>query len=257
MLLAGLAATAQVKQATTPYDEFIKRFNAKMDTVSWLCTYDNIAWWTSDSVAATSKEEQAKLGAEWFCFLDNSVWHALYGKFQNGSFETVYHYEVDSTGKVSRVRTLVDTALSNTFARALANGNRLVNIYPDSLKVRCNQYIKVNDDKTISVWFLPAFTQNSIAVYGGEFNYLFDKTGNNLISKAEFSQGYLGFKPDSKKQITLEYPTLKEPSLGGVFFAWYYRSYFDRITINTQLFSSAPFHENPTTYYWVHALKEK
>ena len=156
-----------------------------MDTVSWLCKYDDIAWWTSDSVAATSKEEQAKLGSEWFCYPESSVWHDLYGKVDNGTFRIVYHYTVDSNNTIRRVQSSADTSKLNSFARAIANGTRLLNDYPDTTKVRCNQYLKQNDDKTISAWFLPAFTQNGIAVYGGEFYYHFDKTGIGLISKYE------------------------------------------------------------------------
>ena len=49
-------ARAQDQSEKNQIDSFMARFSKKMDTVSWLCEYDNIAWWTSDSVSATSKE---------------------------------------------------------------------------------------------------------------------------------------------------------------------------------------------------------
>ena len=227
-----------------------------MDTVAWLCDYDNIAWWTSDSVYATPKEEQAKLGSEWFCFKIGSTWHAVYGKYTNENYEVVYHYEVDSNRQVKRVFVNFDSSYLNPYSRALVKGIKALNEYPDSIKVRFNQYIRRNSDNTLSVWFLPAFTQNGIAVYGGEFYYVFDSTGNNIIVKSEYSQEYRGFKPDSKKEIWLDYTNKEIPTLGSIFFTWYYRQYFDRIIIDSKKFKSTLFHEIGKDYYWVHAAKD-
>lgn len=243
-------------QTTTPYDSFIKKFNSRMDTVQWLCEYDDIAWWTSDSVYATPKEEQQKLGSEWFCFYKDNSWHALYGKYHNNNFETVYHYIVDSSNHIARAYEKFDSVLLNPYARALINANNSAQNFPDSQKVRFNQYIKRNADQTLSVWLLPAFTGDGIAVYGGEFYYLYDKSGNKLLSKAEYSIGYRGFKPDSKKEINLDYSTFEEPPLSAVFFAWYYKRYFDKITISTQKFASTPFKVDGS-FTWLHAAKDK
>lgn len=255
LMLNTLSASAQKDAERKIVDDFIQRFNLKMDTVSWLCQYDDIAWWTSDSVSATPKEEQAKLGSEWFCFKRGNRWHALYGKYVNDQFQMVYHYEVDSNQVVKRTYTQIDSLTQNSYARALVNAATIQKQYPDTMKVRFNQYIRRNDDKTLSVWFLPAFTSDNIAVYGGEFYYLFDQTGNNLISKTEYSHGYRGFKPDPKKEIWLAYENLDEPSLGSIFFVWYYRTYFDRIIVDAKKIKSTVFHDKEKGYYWVHALK--
>lgn len=255
VLLSSLQTFAQEDTGRKKVDAFIKQFNLKMDTVYWLCEYDDIAWWTSDSVFATPKEEQAKLGAEWFCLKKDAVWHALYGKYRNNRFEMVYHYEVDTNQVVRRVYTQIDTLTVNSHSRALMNGGKLHKDYPDSIKVRFNQYIRRNPDNSLSVWFLPAFTTKGIAVWGGEFYYLFDATGNHLISKVEYSQEYMGVKPDPKKEIWLDYGNVDEPTLGSVFFIWYYRRYFDRIVVDAKKFRSTLFHDNEKGYYWVHAVK--
>ena len=254
-LIISNIINAQELSEKNQIDSFIKQFNQKMDTVEWLCWYDNIAWWTSDSVYASPKEDQAKLGSEWFCFENNSIWHATYGKYENGEYKMAFHYTVDSNQIITRVYTPIDTGITNSFSRALLNGSTLLSIYPDSIKVRFNQYIKKMPNGTISVWFLPAFTTKGIAVYGGEFYYLFDSTGNNLISKFEFSSVYKGFKPDPKKEIWLEYEKVDYPTLGSIFFVWYYRKYFDRIVINAKKFKSTVFHDEKG-FYWVHAKKE-
>jgi len=227
-----------------------------MDTVSWLCEYDNIAWWTSDSVYASPKEEQSKIGAEWFCFKTDNIWHAVYGKYSKQSYDMIYHYEVDTNLSIKRVYTKVDSLILNPYARAIVNGNKILNQYPDSIKVRFNQYIRRNPDNSISIWFLPAFTTNGVAVYGGEFYYVFDQTGNNLLQKSEYSQGYRGFQPDAKKEIWLNYESKDEPTLGSIFFIWYYRKYFDRMVVDAKKFKSTLFHDDEKGYYWVHAVKD-
>lgn len=253
ILTTGLI-TAQNQASDPEIDEFMTRFNNKMDTVKWLCEYDDIAWWTSDSILASPKEERAKLGSQWFCFKEADLWHAAYGKFADGEYELVYHYIVDSTNYIKRIYTGIDTFTSNSFCRALINGSDLVNNFPDSAEVRFNQYIKRNADNTISLWFLPAFTENGVAVYGGEFYYLFDPYGNHLVAKSEQSYGYKGFNPNPKSEIWLDYTFTKEPTLGAIFFVWYYRYYFDKIIIDAKNYKSSVFH-NDNGHYWVHAKK--
>lgn len=254
--LCSKNSLAQQQSERTVVDAFVKRFNLKMDTVYWLCEYDDIAWWTSDSVLATPKEEQSRLGGEWFCIKKGDTWHALYGKYENNKFHMVYHYEVDTTNKVKRVFSSIDSSTLNSHCRALINANKRMKEFPDSVRVRFNQYIRRNPDNTLSVWLLPAFTTNSIAVYGGEFYYLFDETGNNLVAKSEYSQGYKGFKPDKSKEIWLNYELQDEPTLGAIFFVWYYRAYFNRIVADAKKFKSTLFYEKDKGYYWVHAVKE-
>ncbi len=248
-------ANAQNQSEKEEVENFINRFNKKMDTVTWLCEYDDIAWRTSDSVFATPKEEQSRLGSEWFCYKKGDTWHASYGKYSNGKYEMVYHYTVDTNNTIHRVYSVIDTSISNSFCRALINATSLLDKYPDTIKVRFNQYIKRNPDSLISVYFFPAFTENGIAVSGGEFYYLFDVNGNNLISKSEYSQGYVGYKPDPKREIWLDYKNVDEATLGSAFFVWYYRKYFDRIVIDAKKFKSTVFHDEKG-YYWVHAKKD-
>jgi hypothetical protein len=256
LLFCGFYTLAQENSERKVVDAFIKGFNLKMDTVYWLCEYDEIAWWTSDSVLATSKEEQAKLGSEWFCIKRGNIWHAVYGKFQDNNFAMIYHYEADSNQLVKRVYTQIDSLSLNSYSRALVNSNKFVSAFPGSLQVRFNQYIRRNSDQSLSVWFLPAFTTSNIAVYGGEFYYVFDSTGNNLVFKNEYVQGYKGFKPDSKKEIWLNYESREEPTLGSIFFIWYYRKYFNRIVVDAKKFKSTLFHDKEKGYYWVHAVKD-
>lgn len=256
LILYSGKSFSQELVTSTQYDAFIKRFNAKMDTVIWLCEYDRVAWITTDEVMETPKEEQAKLGSEWFCYEKDNMWYAVYGKFVNNKYEQGYHYSVDSTGVISRIYTEVDTVISHSYSRALQNSKRVYKSRRDSISVRFNSYVKRNSDGTITVWLLPAFTHDGIAVYGGEFIYTFDSLGNELLKRNEYLGIYRGIKPNRTKEFWLSYETVEEPTLGAVFFVWYYKGYFDRIVIDTKRFKSTVFHTDHKDYYWVHGSKE-
>lgn len=232
----------------------IKSFNEKFDLAQWLYVYDNIAWWTTDSVLAAPEEEKRKLGEEWFCFKKNQIWHAAYGKYENGNFHAVFHYTVDSNNQVHRVYTGIDSSEANSYSRALIRVNEFTRIIRDTTKVRLNRYIKREADRTLSVWALPAFSSAGVAVYGGEFFYRFDPTGNNLLEKNEYFQGnFRGFKADKPREIWLDYKEMDKPSLGAIFFVWYYKKYFTRIFIeNKNSKSTVNFDKNKGEYYWTH-----
>jgi hypothetical protein len=235
----------------------IADFNQKFETARWLCDYDMIAWVTSDSVMASPKEEQSKLGSEWLCFKQNDRWHAVYGKFERNNYELVFHYLLDSTGKIKRIYDRVDSSLLNSAARAIINSNKLATAAMDTFKVRCNQYLRFEDDKTISIWLLPAFTTTGVAVYGSDFYYRFDPTGNTLFEKSGYNKGtFKGFKTSPPREIWLDYNEVDAPTLGAVFFVWYYKKYFTKITIETRKSRSTVLYDKDSGYTWIHAEKE-
>ena len=101
------------------------------------------------------------------------------------------------------------------------------------MNLRFNQYIKENDDKTLSVWILPAFQPNSVAVYVGEFIYTIDETGTKVLHGDSYFLGdSRGFKVDNPREVLINYQDIEKPTLGAVFFAWYYKSYFTKIVID-------------------------
>lgn len=165
----------------------IKDFSHKMEVAEWLIEYDEVAWVTSDSVMAQDEKELARLGSEWFCFEKDSIWHAVYGKYKDNQFDLVFHYKV-SDGKVIRTSEAVDTSLLHRYSRALQTANSQIMAIRKAINLRFNQYIKENDDKTFTVWILPAFQPSGIAVYGGEFIYTIDKTGIKLLKDVAISK---------------------------------------------------------------------
>lgn len=232
-------------------------FNKKMETAEWLFNYDLVAWWTSDSVMVQDKKEIEKLGKEWFCFKDNNhIWHAIYGKYENNNFNTVFHYTVDTTNNVKRTYDKVDTLLLNSYSRALITANNQLLELKDTVNIRFNQFVRQNEDKTFSVWILPAFQTNGVAVYGGEFIYTIDQTGNNIIKDNSYYQGnFRGFKADNPREIWLNYREKEKPTLGAIFFVWYYKPYFTKIFIDNSKSVSTVI-KSDNKWIWMHTEKK-
>lgn len=233
----------------------IKDFNKKMEVAEWLYEYDMIAWKTSDSVMAQDKKEIERLGSDWFCFKKNDTWHAVYGKYENHQFDLVFHFKMDN-GNVIKTTENIDTTLLHRYSKALHTVNGQIEDLKDSINLRFNQYIKENDDNTFSVWILPAFQPNSVAVYGGEFIYTIDKTGTKVLKDDSYFQGqFRGFKVDTPREILINYRDIEKPTLGSIFFAWYYKSYFTKIVIDNSKSFSTPF-KTDNSWSWIHVEKD-
>lgn len=253
-LILYLQSAAQ--EAKSEQASFVMDFYKRMDTVYWLCDYDKVAWVTSDSVYAHSQEELKDLSNLWFCINEKDGWHAFYGKITARNFLPVFHYFIDSvTQSIVRLNNFHDQDKLNSYARALEKATSLVEAYPDSQKIRFNQYIRQNDDSTFSVWFLPAFTTSGIAVAGGEFYYLMDKNAETVLNKNEYSVGYVGFTPNNKKEIAIDFESFAYAPVSAVFFVWYYQAYFSKIKLYTENYISFLLRDKGKST-WVHIQKE-
>ena len=60
---------------------------------------------------------------------------------------------------------------------------------------------------------------------------------------------------DKPREIWLDYTQTEKPSLGAVFFAWYYKSYFTKIVIENSKSISTPF-KTEDGGSWINAIKE-
>lgn len=255
ILIFAFAAFGQ-KDDKPKFD--IEDFNKKFEVADWLVRYDLAAWKTSDIVSGQDPKELKKLGTEWFCFQDkNDLWHAVYGKYENEKYNMVFHFKLDKEGKITKTDEKLDAEFLNSHAKALTSANRqMTAALKEADTPRFNQYIRQNADKTFNVWLLPAFQINGVAVYGGEFIYELDKTGTKITRDDSYFQGvFRGFKTDNPREIRLNYSELEKPTLGAIFFVWYYKPYFTKIFIdNSQSASTVIKSEND--YLWLHVEKE-
>ena len=236
-------------------------FNKKFETVQWLVAYDEVAWKTSDVAMAEDKDkaEIARLGAEWFCLQDSkNLWHAFYGKFENDKFTMIFHYTIAPDGKINRSTDKFDQAFLDAHARALvtAKAKLKTSIPPNSPLF--NQYIRKNSDGTFGVWMLPAFQTDGSAIFGGEAYYSIDSTGSKILKEDSYFQpNFRGFKSSPPREIWLNYRELEKPTLGTVFFVWYYKSYFTNIIIDNAKSTSTVVKDGKNGYIWVHVEKDE
>lgn len=257
LLLLVWAALGQ-NPKTNPPGFDTSDFTKKFEVVQWLVEYDNVAWKTTDVVMEQPKAELARLGQEWFCFQDkNKNWHAVYGKLIGDKFDAVFHLEMDRNQKITRSDAKVDQDFLNKHALALRTGQeKLAATVPDG-SPRFNQFIRQNPDKTFSVWLLPAFQTNRMAVYGGEAIYTIDSTGTKILRDESYFQiSFRGLMSEPPREIWLDYAEMEKPSLGAIFFVWYYKSYFTKIMLANEKTTSTVV-KTPAGYIWAHVVKDE
>lgn len=257
-LTQAFLVSAQKPTAGGP-DFDVADFNRKFEVAEWLVRYDTVAWKTSDLLMTQSKAELARLGEDWFCFEDeHGRWHAVYGKLENNKFDLVSHFVVQSSdGKITRTTDKIDEDFLVSHARALITARKKLKESIPADSPLHNQYMKRNADKSFTVWILPAFQSNGVAVYGGEFIYAIDSAGEKITKDESYFQGaFRGFKTDPPREIWLNYHEKEKPTLGAIFFVWYYKQYFTKIFIdNTK--STSTVIKNGNGYMWVHVEKDK
>ncbi|RYG50033.1 MAG: hypothetical protein EOO01_11620 [Chitinophagaceae bacterium] len=254
LLFTCLTGAAQQKRSADllPFD--VARFEKTMTTVEWLCKYDAVAWWTSDSVMAQSPDELSRLGAEWFCYEGKKdEWHAIYGKYVDDRFDMVFHFLVDTKGRISRLHQKPDTSLLHPYARAIVHARKDMEGVGDSIGYRFNQYVRRNKDGRFDVWIFPAFQTDGTAVYGAEYHYILNATGNTILRKDAYRGKIQAIKANPSGEVILDNSQFDHPSMGAVFFVWYYKEYFRHITIQNKETKTTVFKRPDGTFYWVHA----
>ena len=257
LLVASYALGQTTKPAGSKFDN--ADFTKKFEVVEWLIEYDNVAWKTTDVVVEqATKEERDRMGREWFCFKDkNKVWHAVYGRLNEDKFDAVFHFEMDSTQKIKRSTEKIDQAFLDTHAKAISTAHEKLSSKTPPGSPKFNQFIRQNADKTFSVWMLPAFQPDRTAVYGGEGIYTIDPSGTKILKDDSYFQiTFRGFKVDPAKEVVIDYSEMEKPSLGAIFFVWYYKSYFARIVISNEITMSSVM-KTPAGYVWLHVVDEK
>lgn len=70
-----------------------------------------------------------------------------------------------------------------------------------------------------------------------------------------FQPNFRGFKTSPPREIWLNYGEIEKPTLGTIFFVWYYKSYFTKINIDNAKSVSTVIKTDKDGYMWVHVEK--
>lgn len=234
----------------------VKDFNEKASIAEWLLDYDLAAWWSTDSLLAKENTRINQLGREWFCFKDSTnVWHSIYGKYENGVYNQIFHFVVRSSTDVKESSEILSQNFLIEHAKALTIAFEESKSIRESSGLRFNHYIKKNERGNFDVYIFPAFQPNGLTAYGGEFIYEITPESKIVKNNSYFQGEFKGFKSSPPREIWLNYTELEKPTLGSIFFAWYYKSYFTKIMIDNNTSFSTPFKDD-NNWTWIHVEKD-
>ena len=107
------------------------------------------------------------------------------------------------------------------------------------------------------MWF-SAFQPNGWALYGKEVILKIDKTGNKVLQdNSYYDTDFRGFEEHEQREIWINQTKFEKPTLGLVFFVWYYKKYFTYIKINNKDYITTVIKDSDGSYVWMHYEKDK
>ncbi len=245
-LLFCIVFTTSVSYAQSQLDfhnvgfNYSDSFEVANKDAMWLTQYDMTAWITSDSIQrnyANDTNVIKRLGKEWFCYVENGEWHAVYGNNRTGIYDQVLHYVVKRDGSVTLLPQKIDTGMAQRYSRAILLAVNYFNTKNESLRnYNFNCYIRSNRGDTLQVWLLPAIQSNSgLAMYGIEANYIIEPSGKQIVKDLSYHQDEIkGYKPNKSDKVLLLNLNREEPTIGALFFAWNYKRFFQSIVIKNK-----------------------
>ena len=206
----------------------------------WLSVYDSIAHRAVDQLLAENRGNKIFAGKEWFCYeLDNKKeWHAIFGRYENDRMNVAAHYRIDSLHGIQLVVDPIDSALFDTYARALLTASKRFEKTKKTSGLQFQHYIKRGPDGQFKVWYLLSDQANGLAVYGEEFVYTISADGTRVTQNDSYCQQVRYFdekvRQDTSIQFVLQYPSVKYPTVGGVFFLYKYSRIIPKCMLETK-----------------------
>lgn len=247
ILLLALNGTAQ----TVPEVFDTTQFNKDLELAGWLvdCEY-----FTQVALDYISPKENVSVN-EWFSYYENKTWHTAGGISIGGNFIVQKHFVFDSLNDLKEYTEASDTAAIIAAGNSLVSATKLFQLIRDTSNMYFSSFVFRNPDSTISAWFLPSLQPSGQAIYGCEWEYIFDKTGKNFLRLNLFTNIVTGVWIGQPRELWLNYRNSRVPTVGSLFFALSFRDYFTRIRIDTQLSTSTISKDKNGIYTWLHKLK--
>lgn len=234
-------------------------FSAHVKTSEWLIEYDSAAWRISEEVTHADMDLLQRTGREWFVYRGrDSLWYGAYGKFRDTAYDLAMHYRINREDSVEIIADpKPDTAMLHAVSRSIRSAYKFAGVVLGRSYVRMNKFVRLNSDRSISIYLLPALQPAEVAMYGGEFHYRFDENGKQLLERYEYYRGgFKGYRLNTERAVKLAYDDVKSPTLGAVYFALRYRNRFREIRIETLESHSLLVFSQTRGYYWDHKEKE-
>ncbi len=226
-------------------------FNKNLESANRLVEYEYFSQLSSSNLS--DQPENSSL--EWFSYNENQIWHTIGGSFTGHVFTIARHMIIDSLYTISDYKGIYDTTRVNSSASALSQANDQFQLIRDTCNLYFNSFVVLNPDQTISIRFLPAFQPSGQAVYGYEWEYIYDKTGKILLHQKSYSKSLTAVWVGQPRELWINYRNTDKPTLGSVFFVLSFRDYFTRIRIDTRISTSTNAKDKNGKYIWTHKMK--
>ncbi len=252
LLVIFISAFSWMGKAQTPGKVFdTVQFNEQLEFANYLLEYE---YYTQLVVDKFSKiPETSEL--EWFSYTENNIWYSVGGKSTGNKFMIKNQVVFDSVYGISDFKGSSDTSKLNASGFALSIANSQFKPVRDTFNIYFNAFVINNPDQTISVCYLPAFQPSGQAIYGCEWEYIFDKPGRILTGNNSYTGTVTGIWIGQPRELWLNYRNTDKPTIGSIFFALSFRDYFTRIRIDTRLSLSTTSKDANGNYIWTHKMK--
>lgn len=191
----------------------------------------------------------------WFSYNSDQIWYTVGGNSSEHNFKILYHVAIDSLNALSEYKGSFDTLKLTAAGNALANANVRFQIVSDSCGIYFNSFVIWNTDQTISIWFLPAYQPSGQAIYGCEWEYIFNETGSEFLRLNSRINPLTAVWIGQPRELWLNYRNTNFPTIGSLYFAQSFHVFFTRIRIDTQLNTSTTAKDYNGIYSWSFKMK--
>lgn len=191
----------------------------------------NAQWFASLSLGAESDSVLKLISPEPVCInIDKNKNVVFYGVWDSCSFTPIVKYEIDSSFVVKRILSEKNETLYKYVNLIIKAKSELRKKEIDE-KIEINWYV-VEQSDVFHLVALPVIQENGFIIYGFEYHLFFIKETDNMQELILCNSNLLYFKPNSSRNIELLSENCEKPTVGELFFVWYYKKYFKSIFLN-------------------------
>lgn len=186
---------------------------------------------------------------------DGEKWNVLFFRYQDSVFSFMAKYQIDSILKLTDTLGTSLTSRDTTLIKCLIKANSFMSPIMDTNEFYFSTLLLQNENKSISVYYFPAFQPSGQALYGVEWCFTFNDDGSQLLSKQFNSIGLNSVWIGQPREYWLKYRELDIPTVESLFFALKYRDYFTRLRIDFKNATCTTSRNAEGNYTWDIKLK--
>jgi len=249
VFISVLLVAGRAQQSIPEFDSVL--FNKHLEFAEWLVEYE---YFTQLAIGKISNLADNPV-SDWFSYKENNQWHTVGGSVVENTFLMSKLIIIDSLYSITDYTGSYDTLKLNAAGLALSQADKQFQLIRDTSNIYFNSFLICNPDKTISIWYLPAFQPSGQAIYGCEWEYVFNETGKILLTQKSYSNRITAVWIGQPRELWLNYRNTDTPTVGSLYFVQSFRDYFTRIRIDTRISISTISKDINGNYTWSHKMK--